>query len=215
MLIYAADKSQFVQHVRGNQIDERIQENMEMAGLGGVSPSEVASWRHSMQYMKNVLEDSPIPDDAGVAIEYQIPQTAKRVDFILTGRNPEDRDTAVIVELKPWESVEATAKDAIGEPFLGGAVREVAHPSYQAWTYAALLEDFNEAVEQDAIRLHPCAYLHNCVSPEVKSGFYGEHLQRAPAFLKEDAVLVRRRGYDGVDICFGRVTRDGYGSADT
>lgn len=192
MLIYAADKSQFVQHVRGNHIDERILENMEMAGLGGVSPSEVASWRHSMQYMKNVLEDSAIPDDAGVAIEYQIPQTAKRVDFILTGRNPEDRDTAVIVELKQWESVDATAKDAIVETFLGGAVREVAHPSYQAWTYAALLEDFNETVQEEAIDLRPCAYLHNCKSPEVQSPFYGSHLERAPAFLKEDAEKLGR-----------------------
>lgn len=141
-----------------------------------------------MQYMKNVLEQAQVPADAGDAIEYVIPQTAKRVDFILTGRNPDERDTAIIVELKQWESVVATSKDAIVETFLGGALREVAHPSYQAWTYAALLEDFNETVQRDAISLQPCAYLHNCKSREVTSAFYGFHLERAPAFLKRQAL---------------------------
>ncbi|WP_238387954.1 hypothetical protein, partial [Pararcticibacter amylolyticus] len=36
------------------------------------------------------------------------------------------------------------------------------HPSYQAWSYAALLQDFNETVATDNIQLKPCAYLHNC-----------------------------------------------------
>ena len=42
-----------------------------------------------MQYMNNVLVDGEIPADAGVAIEYTIPQTAKRIDFILTGKDGE------------------------------------------------------------------------------------------------------------------------------
>ncbi|MFP4560050.1 MAG: DNA/RNA helicase domain-containing protein [Thiohalorhabdus sp.] len=192
MLIYAADKKQFLRDVRGNQIDERILDNMEMKGFSSVSPSEIASWRHSMQHMANVLEEGGISDDAGVAIEYLIPQTAKRVDFILTGQDSDSQETAVIVELKQWESVEATAKDAIVETFVGGAVREVPHPSYQAWTYKALLEDFNETVQEEAIRLWPCAYLHNCKSPDVVSPFYGEHLEQAPAFLKEDADKLAR-----------------------
>ncbi len=143
--------------------------------------------------MKNILATGDIPDDAGVAIEYTIPQTSKRIDFILTGRNPDNIDTAIIVELKQWETASLTPKDAVVETFLGGAQREVAHPSYQAWTYAALLEDFNEAVETGDIKLRPCAYLHNCVSHDVVlAEFYKEHLDKAPAFLKRDADKLRR-----------------------
>ena len=40
-----------------------------------------------MIYMNNVLHTSNVPDDAGVAIEYQIPQTCKRIDFILTSQD--------------------------------------------------------------------------------------------------------------------------------
>lgn len=193
MLIYTADKQQFVRHVESNEIDERILSRMMEQGLGRVGHAEIASWRDSMRYIKDVVATRDIPDDTGVAIEYTIPQTSKRIDFILTGRNPDDVDTAVIVELKQWETVEETDKDAVVRTFLGGTQREVTHPSYQAWTYAALLEDFNEAVEHGNIKLRPCAYLHNCLSHEVLlSDFYKEHLDRAPAFLKRDAEKLRR-----------------------
>ncbi len=120
-----------------------------------------------MLYMSQVLADDEIPADSGVAIEYTLPQTTKRIDFILTGKGAEQQSTAIIIELKQWESVKATSMDGIVRTFVGGAEREVSHPSYQAWTYAALLEDFNETVQQENIGLQPCAYLHNCISDEV------------------------------------------------
>jgi len=192
MLIYTADKSVFVEHVLHNEIEDRILEQMQVKGEGRVSHSELVSWRNSMQYMMNVLNNASIPDDAGVAIEYKIPQTSKRIDFVLTGESTDRRETAVIVELKQWESVVATKKDGIVRTLLGGAEREVPHPSYQAWTYAALLEDFNEVVENDHILLRPCAYLHNCTSEAVTDQFYKAHLDQAPAFLKADAEKLQR-----------------------
>ena len=144
-----------------------------------------------MQYMNNVLTCGEIPDDAGVAIEYRIPQTSKRVDFILSGTDQNSRDTVVIVELKQWSKVEKTPKDAIVKTFLGKSQREVTHPSYQAWTYAALLQDFNVEIQKGDISLHPCAYLHNCVDPSaVKSSFYNEHTRKAPVFIQHDVELL-------------------------
>jgi uncharacterized protein len=134
-----------------------------------------------------VLVSGNVPEDAGVAIEYGIPLTAKRVDFILTGQDESDRDVALIVELKQWSEVECTDKDAIVRTVVGGAKREVLHPSYQAWTYAALIRDYNETVQDDAIELVPCAYLHNCVSGDVlNADFYAEHTRIAPAFVRAD-----------------------------
>lgn len=39
------------------------------------------------------------------------------------------REACVIVELKQWEKVESTGKDAVVRTFLGGAHRETTHPS--------------------------------------------------------------------------------------
>ncbi len=140
-----------------------------------------------MLYMNNIVGDKDIPGDAGVSIEYKIPQTSNRIDFILTGKNECKADTAVIVELKQWAEVKRTSKDAIVETFIGKGVREVNHPSYQAWTYAALMCDFNETVREENITLKPCAYLHNCEDYDViNHSFYHEHTEKAPSFLKND-----------------------------
>jgi hypothetical protein len=101
-----------------------------------------------MGFMHRVVDDEAIPNDAGVAIEFGIPQTVKRIDFILTGRNSGDSPSAIIIELKQWAEARLTKKDAIVNTLLGGARVETEHPSYQAWSYAALLEDFSETVRK-------------------------------------------------------------------
>ncbi|MHB1140804.1 MAG: DNA/RNA helicase domain-containing protein [Sulfuricaulis sp.] len=188
MLIYTSNKAEFIDDVRSNTIDEKIHESVQRYLGTHVGQQEVKSWRNSMMYMSHVLADEAIPVDAGVAIEYTIPQSNKRIDFILTGKGDNKEDTAIIVELKQWENVKTTKLDGVVVTYIGHAEREMTHPSYQAWTYAALLSDFNETVQTEKIRLQPCAYLHNCVSSnEINDPFYDAHTRRAPAFLKKDS----------------------------
>lgn len=188
MIVYSSTKSEFRQDVRDNQIEQLILKAYRRNLGHSTSKSEIESWKNSMMYMSNILEDDGIPDNTGVAIEYRIPQTSKRIDFILTGTNDQNKSTAVIVELKQWSDAKLTDKDGIVKTFLGGAEIEVNHPSYQAWTYAALLEDFNEAVQEQRITLNPCAYLHNMESEDViKNPRYQSYLQKAPSFIRTDA----------------------------
>lgn len=145
-----------------------------------------------MMYMENILQDEEIPNDCGVMIEYQIPQTSKRIDFILTGRNTKNVDHAVIIELKQWETAELTDKDGVIRTYVGAALREVSHPSYQAWSYTSLLGNFNESVYRGGIKLEPCAYLHNYVEDSViRNEFYREYLDRAPLFVRSDVMQLR------------------------
>ncbi len=188
MIVYSETKSRFRADVFENRIEDVIHDLFKTKLRRSVGQSEVRSWKNSMQFMDRILEDPDIPSDAKVGIEYNLPQSSKRIDFILSGRDATDRDSLVIVEMKQWESVEATTKDAIVKTRLGGGERETEHPSYQAWTYAALLEDYNETVRDDDVGLIPCAYLHNCRSDRViRSPFYEEHLKKAPVFIREDA----------------------------
>ncbi|MEA5446871.1 DNA/RNA helicase domain-containing protein [Gammaproteobacteria bacterium AB-CW1] len=193
MLVYSSDKIRFLDDVRGNVISDRIIQALQRSGHGSVSDSERRSFEQSLQYMKNVLEVDTIPGDAGIALEYKIPQTSKRVDMIVSGLDESRRETCVIVELKQWEKAEITAKDAIVRTFLGGAHRETTHPSYQAWSYASLLKDFNQTVQEDGIRLEPCAYLHNCVDGSgILDDHYQAHIDRAPIFLRKDMVRLQQ-----------------------
>ncbi|MDM7483349.1 MAG: hypothetical protein P3W96_015290 [Halomonas sp.] len=193
MLVYKSTKQQFIDAVRANAISDIIESEV-LRKLNRNSPrSEIQAWEYSLRFMMSALLDDDIPASAGVAIEYNIPLTNRRVDFILTGKNHQRDDAAVIVELKQWQSVEVTNKDAIVRTQLGGGVRETNHPSYQAWSYSALIEDYNETVRSESIRLVPCAYLHNMKQGNaINDPFYEHHTRRAPVFISQDALKLSR-----------------------
>ena len=187
MIVYSASKAQFAQDVVLNRIELEVSKHYAEKLHRSPPVAEIRSWQNSMRYMKDALEVADAPDDANVAIEYQIPQSSKRVDFLISGSDEKGRESLVIVELKQWDSVQPTSKDAIVRSFVGGGVRELTHPSYQAWTYAALIQDYNVAIQSGDISLHPCAYLHNCRDGTVLNAtFYEEHTRKAPVFLQED-----------------------------
>ncbi len=50
--------------------------------------------------MRNALDDIEISDECSVAIEYQIPLTAKRVDFLIGGVDEFNNNSIVVIELK-------------------------------------------------------------------------------------------------------------------
>lgn len=151
------------------------------------APAQVSAFRNSLPYMRRVMEVPEIPGDAGIAIEYKIPSTSKRIDFIITGKNEDNKPVLVLVELKQWDKAEITEMDGIVKTFVGGNIREVEHPSYQVWSYATLLEDYNSNIQDDHIGIEPCAYLHNYQEDNViKNDFYKEYTEKAPVFFKSD-----------------------------
>ena len=90
MLVYEGLKSDFINDVVDDRIADVIRNNIYNKMGRYPSENEYNSWSHSLEYMNKVLNDSEIPDNCGVAIEYNIPQTAKRVDFMISGYDDKD-----------------------------------------------------------------------------------------------------------------------------
>lgn len=191
MIVYQESCETFMADVRESNIDFVIHSQFQQKLNHRTSESEVNSWKNSMLYMKNVLEVAGVPRDAMVTIECQIPQTSKRIDFILTGLDEKKQSNAVIIELKQWSEIRSTEKDAVVITKFGGRDCETAHPSYQAWSYADLLTNFNRSVEENQIQLSPCAFLHNCEDRTALTlPFYQTHINKAPIFFKRDVRLL-------------------------
>ena len=194
MIVYEATKGEFIDSVFSGSITDEIYD-VYKEKIGKSNVSQIRSWENSMQYMYRILEDSEIPSDCSVAIEFTIPTTSKRIDFILTGQDDNHVDNVVIIELKQWDSAEKVeGKDGIVKTFVGGGIRETTHPSYQVWTYASLIENFNETVEEDAIKLYPCAYLHNYdfdYDNNLTDEIYKRYYDLAPLYGKRDALKLR------------------------
>lgn len=187
MIVYQSTKGGFYDDFLSGDIEGIILERFQRQVKHKVAKNEIQSWKNSLHYMNTVLQDAAIPEDAGIGIEAQIPQTSKRIDFIISGSDTNKGDRVIIIELKQWSSASLTDMDGIVKTRFEHGPAEVNHPSYQAWSYAALLEGFNEAVYNGKILLKPCAYLHNYPPDDViRNPFYREHLEKAPVFLKTE-----------------------------
>ena len=194
MIVYEGIKSNFLLDVINDTIADKIHKTYQKF-FGRSGEAQIKAWKNSMEYMYKVLSDNEIPDDAGVAVEFNIPSTSKRIDFILSGYDKNKNNSVIIIELKQWDTCsKVEGKDGIVRTYVGNGFREVSHPSYQAWSYAALIRDFNETVQEELINLYPCAYLHNYRISEKDSlmdSLYKEYVEQAPLFGMGDVVKLR------------------------
>ena len=204
MIVYQADKKQFLSDNNDRDIEDVILAKYTTATGRRVPAAEMRSWKESLGYMSRVLSASDIPDDVGVAVELHIPQSSKRIDISLTGRGHDNSKNVVLIELKQWDKVKSSTKDALVSTYLGGGHREVVHPSYQAWSYASLMEGFNEAVYSGGISVQACAYLHNYERDGViDSDHYAGYIEKAPLFLRGEAERGLLRNFIKQHIKFG------------
>lgn len=188
MIVYDGLKTDFLLSCENDSIAIEIEKNILLKLGRHTSKSEFRAWENSLNYMYKVLNDEEIPADAGIAIEYNIPQTSKRVDFMISGYGNCDEPGMVIIELKQWESLaEVKGTDALVETYTGGANRRVVHPSYQVWSYAKIICDYNQAVQDRKVKLSPCVCLHNYIRREsdpIDAEQYRDYYEEAPIYTK-------------------------------
>jgi hypothetical protein len=77
MIVYLATKLNSSKMFSPTPPRRRFSPNSKKRLCRSVGNSEVLSWKNSMGYLHRVLVDSEILNDAGVAIELNIPQTYK------------------------------------------------------------------------------------------------------------------------------------------
>lgn len=191
MIVYSGNKRLFIEDVRNGIIADKIQSLLRERGLAGGQDREFDSWHNSMQFMRNIIDDPEIADDVQVAIEYNIPHTSKRVDFIVLGSDEMGKDNIVIVELKQWSKAEIVDDQMhyCVRTYVANDNRIVCHPSYQAFSYSRFMANYSQVIQDQHVHLVPCAYLHN-YRPEFKSALsseiYKDWFTAAPFFIRDE-----------------------------
>lgn len=184
MISYISTKEQFLKDAP--QIEDKIRQAVKNKLNLNVSPSEYNSWRNSLgNAMFHVINNQIIPTNAGIAVEYRVNGRKYRIDFLIAGRDKQGQESVSIVELKQWTEIEFSELQDHVKTRLGGGLNNERHPSYQAWSYARHLQDFNEFVYENNVKIKSSAYLHNCTDADVvQNSRYENFLREAPVFLK-------------------------------
>jgi uncharacterized protein len=176
MRLYSGSSSQFITDTIQNQIAEKLNNSFFEYYRHYPSPNEKRSWQNSLRSVKDIFQLANLTDH-GVLLEYQLPLTSKRLDCMICGKDDTKNANAVIIELKQWEKCDASECDNEVATYVGGAIREVLHPSAQVGQYKMYLEDTHTAFyeENNKVSLNACSYLHNY-------NYYAEDVIFAPKF---------------------------------
>ena len=189
MIIYTGTVAEFNKDVFAGVIANKLDALFKKYNIGQESCAEYMAWNNSLEVMSNVLSHCAVDSDLSVAIEYQIPLTSKRVDFLISGLDESDQETVLAIELKQWSKVETTSLENCVKTFVGGKNDVHPHPSQQILSYCQLISNFNQSVQEDGICLVPCAFLHNYPQTDryiIEDPRYKDVTKDAPVFLKED-----------------------------
>ena len=195
MQLYAGSTSDFLTDSIQHRMAEKLGDSYYQYYRYRASVSEFNSWQNSLTALTTQLQYAGLRDQ-GIALELQLPLTSARLDALITGRDGDDRERAVIVELKQWTAAEATEIDDVVLTQLGGQLREVPHPSLQVARYRQQLADTNSAFHEGTapIGLDACSWLHNLgdASRDVlRSNLFETAIARAPLFTGHDAERFR------------------------
>lgn len=206
MIVYKATKKEFLEDCRKEEIIRKITEGY-TKNVAKTNYSIVNSWNGSIPYLYLLLEDDSIPDNCGISIEHTIPNidTKKRIDVIITGKNKNKQNVAIILELKQWSKVEQPA-DKVGYIVTSHTREEIirVHPSFQAYSYLYFLKTYNSAFITDDIQTYSCAFLHNyekCPNDALFDDKYKKFIDKCPLFLRGD--LAKLRNFINERICEG------------
>lgn len=190
MRLYAGTSTQFIQDTVMNQIAEKLRSEFFNYFRYNPSHHEVNSWRNSLRAISQIFQYAGLLDH-GVILEYQLPLTSKRLDCLVCGKDSSKQKQAVIIELKQWDRCRESSGDNEVITWVGGAEKEVLHPSAQVGQYKRYLEDTHTAfyAEPSPVLLSACSYLHNYnyfLDDVIFANKFQQALKEYPLFTADD-----------------------------
>lgn len=194
MIIYKSTAAEFDLDVRYHKISDKLED--EFIKIIGRKPSdgESRSFKNSLTKMNEILvNESLINKDCGIMIEYMLPSSSMRLDFMITGKDKFLNKNAVIVELKQWDKVEESETARQVYTYTGGHYQDVNHPAVQVTNYKTYLEDYQTVFHKgvaNAIKIYACSYLHNYRRKHKDDAIFDPkfepYIEESPVFTEDD-----------------------------
>ena len=214
MILYEGKIEQFNEDVMQNAIADRAAEKYKAHYNRNPAEPEYRSWAISLAILNNSFNYASLKDNH-VLIEYELPYSSQRIDVMLFGKNSDNKDNVVILELKQWSNNNVYESNSEGNIVVdyGAFQKEQPHPSLQVQGYYFYLKDFISIFnDKDAPVLSASTYAHNY----SKNGNgvllldqFSDLRKKFPLHTKEDAVelagyLKDRLGGGGGQLIYER-----------
>lgn len=180
-VLYQAPQAEFIKDVEKNVVFQKMQYNAQQCGIH-TAENEIASWTNNAPHISTLLLASGV-NDSYVTFEFLVPFSRKRIDCMIYGKDENNNENAIHIELKQWSNNSVKVSDSDGnfttdevvfnvEAFTGHANRIVAHPSQQVKGYQGYLSNFIEVFSKQEVTLTGLAYCYNYLKSDPKNRSY-------------------------------------------
>ncbi|MGX6961107.1 DNA/RNA helicase domain-containing protein [Vagococcus xieshaowenii] len=130
--------------------------------------NEILSWKNSLPILINLINEAGLTN-LDLILEYETPLNS-RIDALLVGLHKEtNRPTAMIIELKQWQSIDTNYKDSSTSVKLSNVDEEISvrsHPIAQTHTYRNHLKCNHSNLGNNQVEIMEVQYLHNFQNKE-------------------------------------------------
>lgn len=203
MIIFSCLKKEFELYVKKGIISNKVYDAYKEKTGKKTKLSQIKAWANSLPIMATLLTD--LPDNVGIAIEFNIPLTSKRVDLVISGYNKDLRPTLILIELKQWEAAfNIKNEEAVVKTIISNKEKVTLHPSYQVLCYAELLKNYNNYIEENNVLVVPLVYMHNYNLKENDELFlnkFKKYYLKALMYGKNDKNILKEK--INSFICYG------------
>ena len=129
--------------------------------------SEITSWENNYERLKDLLKD--VNKEACVAFEFICPGGGGRIDCMLFGKDKDNKDQVVLIELKQWDNNNVSTVEDVGDYQRGKVFARLAqfyegihdHPSKQAYGYECQIRNNIALFDEERAELNSFAYCYN------------------------------------------------------
>ncbi|MBN1060202.1 DUF2075 domain-containing protein [Clostridium botulinum] len=189
MKLYSGTAEQFILDNNKNHIAEKLRLSFFYKFRYEPSEYEILFWENSLKELSKIFNNIGLKDN-GVLLEYKLPLTSKRLNCVVTGKSKENKEEAIIIELKEWDKCHRSSGKNEVTTYVGGAKKEILHPCVQVGQYIKYLNSAHTAFNDNCISLNGCTYLHN-YNFETEDPILDEKFKKVansyPMFSKDDA----------------------------
>lgn len=191
MRLYEGTTKEFNDDVIQNKIADLVRERFEEYYHRRANESEYRSWQASLNILNNSLVHAQLLDNK-IVVEYELPYSTRRIDVLLFGKDKDENESIVLIELKQWSNNNVYDCEVDGNVIVdfGRRKSEQAHPSLQVQGYHFDLKDFFTIFEdKNSMSLSSCAYCHNYSKNGENVLYYPKFqktIEKFPLFSKED-----------------------------
>ena len=189
MLLYGETCTDFYKDVEAEVIADKLTAAFKAQAGHNPIKGEQRAWKNSLTSLYFAAKKADLGEQ-GVIIEYELPQTNKRLDVMFTGADENGADSATVIELKQWEKCEPADGEHV-ITWVGGGERERLHPSAQVDQYVSFLKNGQSVFHEGdpPVAATGGAYLHNyrfVADDPLLAKKFSELTKRCPIYTKDD-----------------------------